>query len=310
MSCQGQRDYPRPNDDEFQVKLTNTNIYNNYGDLVKVCRDILIDRLSYLLPLSESAGLHITLKDVVAWVRKDCGLRITEQDIKTTVDRYMRDRLELSNDVLFACSKRWQGQDVGWCDSLKQNAFENSGWKHGMSQNACTKHERPQLLTIVFGRAAVGVSVNTEVCPTKLCAAAPEFRPRSAHQQTNSDWCAKYIADMMGSNGGHSANRGAVGIGNEVPVGGSAFNRFKTNYEQATISGTCYINVTQNESNNGRGFPCGMRPMSESADSLINSNESDCFIYLNNNLTGFEPPAVLGKESIRVVGAGRHMQNE
>jgi len=114
-------------DDEFKVKLTNTNIYNNYGDLVKGCRDVLIERLSYLLPLSELAGLHILLKDVVVWVRKDCGLKITEQDIKVTVDRYMRDRLEISNDVIFACSKRWRGEDVGRCDSLKKMRLKIHG---------------------------------------------------------------------------------------------------------------------------------------------------------------------------------------
>jgi len=53
----------------------------------------LIERLSYLLSLGVSAGVHILLNDVVAWVRKDCGLSLTEQDIKNTVDRYMRDRL-------------------------------------------------------------------------------------------------------------------------------------------------------------------------------------------------------------------------
>jgi len=169
-------------DDGFEVDVTTMNIYNNYGDLFKVCRDILIDRLFYLLPLSGSAGLHITLKDVVAWVRKDFGLKITEQDIKITVDRYMRDRLEISSCVLFACSKRWRGVDVGWCDSLKENAFENSCWKHGMSQNACSGHEPPELSANVVGSAAGGVSVNTEKWPTKLCAAAPAFRPRSAHR--------------------------------------------------------------------------------------------------------------------------------
>jgi len=168
-------------DDEFKVDVTTMNIYNNYSDLVKVCRNILIDRLSYLLPLSGSAGLHITLKDVVAWVRKDCGLKVSEQDIKITVDRYMRNRLEKFNDVISECSKRLQREDVGWCDSLKQNAFKNLGGKLGMSQNACTEHHRPELSANVFG-SAVGVSVNTDVWPTKLCAAAAEFRPGSAHQ--------------------------------------------------------------------------------------------------------------------------------
>jgi len=192
-------------DDEFKVNVSNMNIYNNYGDLVTCYRDVVIDRLSYILPPGVSAGLHISLKDVVTWVRKECGLKITEQDIKTTVDRYMRDRLEISNDVLSACSKQWQGEDVGWCDSLKQNAFENSWWKHSMSQNACNEHERPKLTGNVIG-SAVGVSVNTEVWPTKLSAAAAEFRPRSAHQQTNSSWSEKYIADMTGVKGGQFAH--------------------------------------------------------------------------------------------------------
>jgi len=50
--------------------------------------------------------------------------------------------------------------------------------------------------------------------------------------------------------------------------------------------------------------------MSESAESLINTDEPDCCIYLSNNLTGFEPRAVFEKEFVRVIGAGRHLQNE
>jgi len=46
-------------DDEFKVKVTNTNIYNDYGDLVKFSRDVLIERLSYILPPDVSSGLHI-----------------------------------------------------------------------------------------------------------------------------------------------------------------------------------------------------------------------------------------------------------
>jgi len=52
--------------DEFRVKLTNMNMYNNYGDLVKVYRDVPIERLSYLLlpgaknqDTSMSAGVYI-----------------------------------------------------------------------------------------------------------------------------------------------------------------------------------------------------------------------------------------------------------
>jgi len=82
-----------------------------------------------------------------------------------------------------------------------------------------------------FGSAA-GVLVNTEVWPTKLCATA-EYRPRTAHQQTDRDWRANdvkdmvvndYRADMTGVSGKHTANQRDVGAGNghctAVPVGG------------------------------------------------------------------------------------------
>jgi len=65
--------------DELKVKLTNTKIYDNYGDLEKVYRDVLINRLSYLLlpgawngDISMSAEIYILLKDVVDWLTKDC----------------------------------------------------------------------------------------------------------------------------------------------------------------------------------------------------------------------------------------------
>jgi len=160
--------------------------------------------------------------------------------------------------------------------------------KHCSGQIARSTHVRPESALHLIGPEA-GVSVNTDVRPTKLNAVAVEFMPGSAHQQTNSSWCAEYIADMTGVSGGHSASQGAVGIGNGhgngAPVGaGGAFNWFKTTNAQATISGTSNISVTQNESSKDKGFPCGMRPMGESADSLLNTEESDCCIYLNNNL--------------------------
>jgi len=151
-------------DDEFKVKLTNTNIYNNYGDLVKVYRDGLIERLSHLLLFGASAGLYILLKDVVVWVRKDCGLRVTKQDIKSTVARYMRGRLEIANDVIYACSQQLQGDGEDRRESIKQNAVEYSLWKHGLSQNARSAHERPETVVNVIGPEE-GVSVNTEGVP-------------------------------------------------------------------------------------------------------------------------------------------------
>jgi len=229
-------------DDEFKVRLTNINICNNYGDLVKVFCDVLIECLSYLLSLSVSAGVHLLLKDVVVWIRKDCGLVVTDQDIKNPVDRYMRDRLEISNDVIFTCSKQWQGKGVDWCDSLKQNAVENLWLKHGMSEKACAAHERPELAVNVIG-SAVGVSVNMVGRPTTLDAVAAEFMPSSTHrQQTNSSWCAAafllgsknrstnssrcelFLANMTAMNGGHPASQGAVvhenSQGHGFPVGG------------------------------------------------------------------------------------------
>jgi len=94
-----------------------------------------------------------------------------------------------------------------------QKAAENSLWKHGSSQTA----------VCVIG-SAVGVSVNTDVWPTKLNAVAAEFSPASTNRPTNSSRCAKFIAGMTGINGGHPASRGALLVENgqdhEVPVGG------------------------------------------------------------------------------------------
>jgi len=206
--------------DEFRVKLTNMNMYNNYGDLVKVYRDVLIERLSYLLSRGVSAELHILLKDVVVWVRNDCGLWVTEEDIKSTVARYMRGRLEIANDVIHAWSQQLQGED-GW-ESLKQSGDGNSWWKHGVRQNARIEHERPESIVNVIG-SAVGVSVITEVWPTKLNAVAAEFSQGSTSRPKNSSRCAQFIANM-GISGGHPARRMAVlienGQGHRVPVGG------------------------------------------------------------------------------------------
>jgi len=81
------------------------------------------------------------------------------------------------------------------------------------------------------------------------------------------------------------------GHGNGAPVEVGALS---TNFGQATIG--CSSDVTQSESDNdGR-----VMPMVESL--VINNNESECFSYLNDNLTGLEPRAGLENESISVVG--------
>jgi len=46
--------------------------------------------------------------DVVDWLKKDCGLMVTEDDIRSTVALYMQGRLETANDKIFVCSKHRQ----------------------------------------------------------------------------------------------------------------------------------------------------------------------------------------------------------
>jgi len=73
--------------DEFKVEILNSNNveisveksnrYNNDGDLVKECRDVLIERLSYLMLRCGLARLLLSVQDVAIWVEKDCRLKIT-----------------------------------------------------------------------------------------------------------------------------------------------------------------------------------------------------------------------------------------
>jgi len=111
--------------------VTYARLYDRYGDFEEFYQDVLIKRLTYLLlpgarneDISMSTGVHILLKDVVDWVTKDSGLRITEQDIRVTVALYIWDRLEIATDVIFACSKQCQENGEGRRDS--QNPVKNS----------------------------------------------------------------------------------------------------------------------------------------------------------------------------------------
>jgi len=148
-----------------------------------------------------STGVHILLKDVVDWVEKDSGLRITEQDIRVTVTLYMQDWLEIANDVIFACSKQYQENGEGRRDTKK--AVENSCWKHGMRQNARTAHERPELVVNVIG-SAVGVSVNTEVVPNNS--------PWTINGPIIGMACKQFRRGMQESNGGQPARQEPVAI--------------------------------------------------------------------------------------------------
>jgi len=145
------------------------------------------------------------LKDVVDWLTKDSGLRIMEQDIRSTVALYMRDRLEIANDVIFACSKQGQGGVKSRRNKLGQNAVENSLWKHGLSQNARTVYKRAEPVVNVIG-SAVGVSVNTEVVPINS--------PWTINGPIIGMACARFRNRMKKINGGHPASQGAVLVEN------------------------------------------------------------------------------------------------
>jgi len=78
----------------------------------------------------------------------------------------------------------------------------------------------------MIGSALGGVSVNTEVWPTKLKAVAAEFWPAAA---TNSSQCTEIIRKLEGVSGCLTASQGAVVFekceNNKVPVGGVLWMR-------------------------------------------------------------------------------------
>jgi len=101
---------------------------------------------------------------------------------------------------------------------LAQTSNGKAVRKHSLSQNEQFTHARPESTVHVIGSALGGVSINTEVWPTKLSAVAAEFLP------TNSSRCAQIIVGLADSSGGYWASWGAVlnenGQDNKVPVEG------------------------------------------------------------------------------------------
>jgi len=79
---------------------------------------------------------------VATIVEEECGLKITEQDLRTTVDRYMRDRLEVFDCADDAWVKQWCREDAD--KAMQDNEIKNSWRNHGMHQNTCDEHERPK----------------------------------------------------------------------------------------------------------------------------------------------------------------------
>jgi len=157
----------------------------------------------------------------------------------------MQDKVIVTNGMIQANkTAQWRDSDASL---ISRNMYRKAVGKHCSEQNKQSTHARPESAVHVIG-PAVGGSVNTDVRPTKLNAVAAEFMSGSAHQQTNSSWCAEHVAGMTGVKMSHSASQGAVEVGNclgnRAPVGVGTFNRFRTNNKQATTSGTGNINVT------------------------------------------------------------------
>jgi len=196
-------------------------------------KELVIKRLPYwVLPGSRKEDITVTkergiqLENVCDWLSEDSGIIVNEADIQNTVVSWMQDKMSIINGLIHAnknlCAQ-WKGSDE--C-LLAQTTNEKAVRKHGLVQNAWSTHARPETAVHVIG-SAVGVSINTEVWPTKSNAVAAEFMPITANRQTNSSRCEHFIAGMTGISGGHPASRGAIlienGQGNKVPVGGGCF---------------------------------------------------------------------------------------
>jgi len=207
-------------------------VYDISEELGKEFREFVIKRLSYLLlpgtrneDINVSAGGHILLGDVVDWLEKDCGIMVTEDDIKSTVALYMQSRLETANDIIYACSK--QGQDGAGEreDFLMQKAAKNLLWKHGSSQNAFSAHARPDPALNVIGQA-VGVSLNTDVASIIITGVG--FPLWSINRPTNSMWCARCFCGRAETKGGRPAIFGGHPVRKEpikeITVGGNVLD--------------------------------------------------------------------------------------
>jgi len=162
----------------------------------------------------------------------------------------MQDKVIVANGMI-------QANQIAQCrDSdanlISRNVYEKAVGKHCSWRNEQSTHAPETAVHVIS--PAVGGSVNTDVRPTKLHAVTAEFTPSSAHQQTNTSWCAKYIADITGVNGDHMASQGGVMIGNGhdkgAPVGvgflfGSKQIMSKLQYAAQRISMLCNTKVTQ-----------------------------------------------------------------
>jgi len=182
--------------------------------LTEIVRELVIKRLSYLvLPGSRKEDITVTKKgglqldDVCEWLSEDSGTIVIVTDIEHTVVSWMQDKVSITNGMIQAnksiCAQR-RGSDE--C-LLAQTIHGKAVGKHCLGQNTWSTHALPESAVHVVG-SAVGVSVNTEVWPTKLNAVAAEFLPGSVNRPTNISRCAQFIAGMAGMSGGHRTSQG------------------------------------------------------------------------------------------------------
>jgi len=172
--------------DELCLNALCEQVYYGAGNLTEMVRELVIKRLSYLvLPGSRKEDITVTkeggiqLKDVCEWLSEDSGIIVNETDIQHTVVSWMQDKVFITNGMIQANKSlcvQWKGSDE--C-LLAQTTNGKAVRKHGLSQNVWSTRAQPEP-TIHMISAAVGVSVNTEVCPTKLNAVAAEFSPVAA----------------------------------------------------------------------------------------------------------------------------------
>jgi len=117
-------------------------IYDTFGNLTEMFKDLVAKRISYLLfpgsykkGLNMSAGGYLLLEDVVEWLIDDSGIMVSVDYIRETVALYMQGRVETANYIIFVCSKQ-RKDGTAQRDSLMQTTAKHPLGKHCFSQNA------------------------------------------------------------------------------------------------------------------------------------------------------------------------------
>jgi len=90
--------------DESCLNALCEQIYDTFGNLTKMIRDLVVKQISYLLfpgayreGLNMSAGGHLLLEDVVEWLAEDSGIIVSVDDIRETAALYMQGKADTAN---------------------------------------------------------------------------------------------------------------------------------------------------------------------------------------------------------------------